>query len=36
MTHLAIFEAPADGPETEWAAQVTDAEYLAPRRGTGR
>jgi quercetin dioxygenase-like cupin family protein len=30
MTHLAIFEAPADGPETEWAAQVSDAAYLAP------
>ena len=29
MTHLAIFEAPADGPETEWASKVTDAEYLA-------
>jgi quercetin dioxygenase-like cupin family protein len=27
MTHLAIYEAPADGPETEWAALVTDAEY---------
>jgi len=31
MTHLAIFEAPADGDETEWAALVTDAEY----EGTG-
>ncbi len=31
MTHLAIWEAPADGPETEWGAQVTDAEYLARR-----
>jgi quercetin dioxygenase-like cupin family protein len=30
MTHLAIWEAPADGPESEWGAQVTDAEYLAP------
>ena len=29
---LAIFEAPAEGPETEWAAQVTDAEYSPPRR----
>ena len=29
MTHLAIWEAPADGPETEWGAQVTDADYLA-------
>jgi quercetin dioxygenase-like cupin family protein len=33
MTHLAIWEAPDDGPESEWGAQVTDAEYLAqPRR----
>ena len=31
MTHLAIFEAPADGPETEWASKVTDAEYQSPR-----
>jgi quercetin dioxygenase-like cupin family protein len=30
MTHLAIFEAPAEGSETEWASKVTDAEYLAP------
>ena len=29
MTHLAIWEAPSDGPESEWGAQVTDAEYLA-------
>jgi quercetin dioxygenase-like cupin family protein len=29
MTHLAIWEAPADGRETEFADQVTDAEYLA-------
>src|SRR2546423_1426783 len=29
MTHLAIWEAPASGPESEWADQVTDAEYLA-------
>jgi quercetin dioxygenase-like cupin family protein len=29
MTHLAIWEAPADGaPESEWADLVTDAEYL--------
>jgi len=33
MTHLAIFEAPADGQETEWASKVTDAEYLAPTSG---
>ena len=36
MTHLAIFEAPADGPETEWASKVTDAEYLAPASGGRR
>jgi len=31
MTHLAIWEAPADGgPEAEWGEQVTDAEYLVP------
>jgi quercetin dioxygenase-like cupin family protein len=27
MTHLAIWEAPAEGTETEWGAQVTDDEY---------
>jgi quercetin dioxygenase-like cupin family protein len=30
MTHLAIWEAPATGPESEWGDQVTDAEYSAP------
>ena len=30
MTHLAIWEAPASGPESEWGDQVTDAEYTAP------
>jgi quercetin dioxygenase-like cupin family protein len=30
MTHLAIWEAPADGgPETEWGSLVSDAEYTA-------
>lgn len=29
MTHLAMFEAPADGPETQWGALVTDDEYHA-------
>ncbi len=29
MTHLAIWEAPAEGPETEWGEKVTDAEYRA-------
>lgn len=27
MTHLAIWEAPADGPESEFGPLVTDAEY---------
>jgi quercetin dioxygenase-like cupin family protein len=27
MTHLAMWEAPAEGPESEWAEQVSDAEY---------
>ncbi len=32
MTHLAMWEGPGDRqePETEWGAQVTDAEYNAP------
>jgi quercetin dioxygenase-like cupin family protein len=30
VTHLAIWGAPEDGPETEWGLLVTDAEYLAP------
>jgi hypothetical protein len=29
MSHLAIWEAPASGSESEWGDQVTDAEYLA-------
>ena len=29
MTHLAIWEAPADGPENQWGEQVSDTEYLA-------
>ena len=32
MTHLAIWEAPAEGAETAWGEQVTDAEYLATER----
>ena len=28
MTHIALFEAPAEGPETDWGDQVSDAEYL--------
>jgi quercetin dioxygenase-like cupin family protein len=31
MTHIAMWEAPADGAETEWGALVTDAEYLGKR-----
>lgn len=27
MTHLATWDAPADGPETEWGEQVSDEEY---------
>jgi quercetin dioxygenase-like cupin family protein len=34
MTHLAIWEAPAGGEESEWGAQVTDTEYRA-RPGAG-
>jgi quercetin dioxygenase-like cupin family protein len=30
MTHLAIWEAPGDGPESEWGDQIGDDEYLAP------
>jgi quercetin dioxygenase-like cupin family protein len=29
MTHLAIWEAPAAGPESEWGEHVSDAEYAA-------
>jgi quercetin dioxygenase-like cupin family protein len=29
MTHLAMWERPADGPETEWGDPVTDEEYGA-------
>ena len=29
MTHLAIFEASADGTESEWGDQVSDVEYRA-------
>jgi quercetin dioxygenase-like cupin family protein len=32
MTHITIYEAADDGSESEWGAQVTDAEYLAPSR----
>jgi quercetin dioxygenase-like cupin family protein len=36
MTHLAIWEAPVEGPESEWGEQVTDAEYLAAPMGLVR
>jgi quercetin dioxygenase-like cupin family protein len=32
MTHIAMWEAPPDGPETEWGERVTDAEYLGRAR----
>lgn len=28
MTHVAMWEVPADGPESEWGEQVSDADYL--------
>jgi quercetin dioxygenase-like cupin family protein len=28
MTHLTVYEAPIEGPETDWGEQVTDDEYL--------
>ena len=36
MTHLAIFEASADGAESEWGDQVSDAEYRAEPAGGAR
>jgi quercetin dioxygenase-like cupin family protein len=36
LTHLAMWEAPASGPETEWGKLVTDEEYArlpGPRAG---
>jgi len=35
MTHLAVWEAPAEGPESEFGPLVTDTEYLGmeERRG---
>ena len=29
MTHLAMWESPGEGPESEWGDLVTDAEYHA-------
>jgi quercetin dioxygenase-like cupin family protein len=36
MTHLAIWEAPVEGSETQWGEQVTNEEYLdaASRKGS--
>ncbi|HUG48020.1 MAG TPA: cupin domain-containing protein [Candidatus Limnocylindria bacterium] len=31
MTHLAMWEAPESGAETDWAEQVSQAEYLGVR-----
>ena len=36
MTHLAIWEAPASGPESEWGDQVTDEEYAGNATGIRR
>jgi quercetin dioxygenase-like cupin family protein len=37
MTHFTVYEAPDDDrPETEWGAQVSDAEYLATPAERGR
>jgi len=35
MTHLAIWEAPAEGPESEFGPGVTDAEYLGKDKPRG-
>lgn len=32
MTPLEIWEAPAEGDETEWGEHVTDAEYHSTRQ----
>jgi quercetin dioxygenase-like cupin family protein len=34
MTHLAIWEAPESGPESEWGDPVTEAEYLGQQLGS--
>ena len=34
MTHLAMWEAPPQGGETEWGDQVTDADYLGTSPST--
>jgi len=36
MTHLAIWEAPPEGPESEWGDQVAEPDYVAqPGNRTG-
>jgi quercetin dioxygenase-like cupin family protein len=36
MSHLAIWEAPPEGPESQWGDLVTDEEYLAQATGPAR
>jgi quercetin dioxygenase-like cupin family protein len=36
MTHLAMWEASADGNEADWGEQVSDLEYLAAAEGASR
>ena len=36
MTHLAIWEAPEEGPESEFGDQISDAEYVAPSKAVSR
>jgi len=36
MTHFTIYEAAADGAETDWGDQVTDVEYRAEPTEPGR
>src|SRR4029077_21206503 len=36
MTHLAIWEAPVDGAESEWGAQITEPEYWARAKERAR
>lgn len=36
MTHIAMWEAPQEGPETEWGEHVTDAEYPGAEQEAAR
>ena len=36
MTHLAIWEAPAEGPESTWGELISDQEYGAPAKEIAR